>query len=358
MEGLFYTFTHEEFTAVVGEEHAAAAALAFGVTPEGNFEGTNVLTLGMAPDRVAETLDVTAEEATEAIEQATTALRTHRQGRVRPGLDDKAVCAWNAHAIRAFAEAAVALEEPSYLDEAETAARWVLAEMRRADGRLLRSRRRGRGDIPAFAEDYAALAVALFALYEASGDTAWYEAATSISTDLIDLFWDDDAGGVFATGIDAEDLVARPKNLYDNPTPSDNALAAEAMLYLTAFTGDPAARDRLDRLFRLGGRLMAGHPQAAGHLLAVAAVALSPPRELAIVGPPDHPVTRSILEVVAARYRPDVFVARGSGVGPKTVVPLLAGRSAGETALAYLCREFVCESPTADPATLADRLDS
>jgi uncharacterized protein YyaL (SSP411 family) len=356
-EGRFYTFSHDEFASVVGEDHSEAAALAFGVTPEGNFEGANVLTLAMTPDQVADVSGLTVEAATEAIEHATAALRTRRESRVRPGLDDKAVCAWNAYAIRAFAEASVSLGEPRYLEEAETTARWVLAEMRRADGRLLRSRRDGRGEIPAFAEDYAALAVALFALYEAGGDTRWYRAAVSLSDDLVELFWDDAEGGVFATGGDAEDLVARPKNLYDNPTPSDNALAAEVMLYLAAYTGDRAPRDRLDALFRLGGRLMAGHPQAAGHLLAVAAVALAPPRELAIVGATDHPVTRSLLDVVAARFRPDVFVARGHEAGAELVVPLLADRGEGDGALAYLCREFVCEAPIADPATLAAELD-
>jgi uncharacterized protein YyaL (SSP411 family) len=200
------------------------------------------------------------------------------------------------------------------------------------------------------------MAVALFTLYQATGDQGWFMKAIDLTRNLIDLFWDDVDGGVFAAGNDAEDLVARPKNLYDNPTPSDNSLAAEALQFAAAFTGDAHYLSRLDDIFRLGGRLMGTYPSAVGHLLSLAAVALAPPKEVAIIGPPDSPATRSLVDVVRSGFRPEVFLAVGEDDVEASGVPLLSGRDAGESALAYVCRGFVCDAPTDDPETLAAQL--
>ena len=56
--------------------------------------------------------------------------------------------------------------------------------------------------------------------------------------DLRRLFRDEDAGGFFQTGSDAATLLVRPKELYDNATPSGNSVAAEALVRMAALTGD------------------------------------------------------------------------------------------------------------------------
>ena len=56
-------------------------------------------------------------------------------------------------------------------------------------------------------------------LGEATGEARWIDEARSVADALLDLFWDDERGGVFTTGRDAEPLVTRPKDLLDNATP-------------------------------------------------------------------------------------------------------------------------------------------
>jgi uncharacterized protein YyaL (SSP411 family) len=348
VEGRFYVFTHDEVVAAIGADTARRAAPALGITLEGNFEGANVLHRpGEEPDA----------ETAAAVEATLEALGTLRQGRIRPGRDDKAVAAWNGLAIRALAEAGAVLDEPRYLEAAIAAARFVLYTMRRPDGRLLRVARDGRAAIPAFCEDYAAVGLGLVALYRATGNAGWFTEARDLADAMIELFPDPD-GGFFAAGTDAEQLITRPKNLLDNATPSDNALGAELLQAMAAYTGEPGYRDHLAGVFRAAGRILERAPAAAGHLLGVLVVDLAPPRELAIVGPPDHSGTAALLREAGAHFRPDLFVAVGDGIETGNI-PLLEGRSPVDgLPAAYLCRDFTCEAPTTDPADLRARIDA
>ena len=73
-------------------------------------------------------------------------------------------------------------------------------------------------------------------------DVAWLADAQVVADDLVRLFADDENGGVFTTGVDAESLIVRPKDYQDNATPSENSLAADGLLRLAALTGDAALR--------------------------------------------------------------------------------------------------------------------
>ena len=150
-----------------------------------------------------------------------------RERRMKPATDDKILTAWNALAIGAFAEAGRVFGEPSYVRAATRCAEFVLTHLRDERGRLLRSWRDGVAGRPGFADDYAVMASACLTLYETTFELRWFEEAVTLADELIRLFRDDERGGFFQTGSDAEALVLRPKELYDNATPSGNSVAAE-----------------------------------------------------------------------------------------------------------------------------------
>ena len=353
-EGRFYTFTWEEFrTAGPG---APLAAAVLGATPEGNFEGRNVLHRALPAHRVAADTGRTVAEVEEAVAAVLGALSLVRARRVRPARDDKVVAAWNGLAVRALAEAGTVLSEPRYLEAAAAAARFVMTEMRRPDGRLLRSSRAGRGGVPGFCEDYGGMALGLFALYRADGDPAWFAAAATLVEDMVDLFGDPRTGAFFGSGRDAPALIARPVNFSDHPTPSDNSLAAEALLTLAAYTGESRYLDRVEAVLRAAGRYLERAPAALGHLAGVLAATLAPPQELAVVGPDDDPATDALISVAEESFRPALFLARGDG-RHSGGVPLLEGRAlVARRPAAYLCRGHVCDRPTTNPADLRPSL--
>src|SRR5215470_17679115 len=237
VEGKFYCWSIDELRAVCGDDADAVVAY-FGATEGGNFEDPHTGFRGNILHVVHRD-----EPRPDAVVRALPRLLAARAERVRPGLDDKVLLAWNAWFLDALAEAAFVFERDDWRDAARVNARFLLASMRRDDGRLLRSWQDGRANLLAYAEDHAALLEALLTMAEID-DIAWLDDARAVATELVRLFADDERGGFFTTGSDAEALIVRPKSLEDNATPSENSLAAHALLRLAAITGDDALRDR------------------------------------------------------------------------------------------------------------------
>jgi uncharacterized protein YyaL (SSP411 family) len=349
-EGKFYVWGYPEFMAVTGDAGPIAGRY-FGVSPAGNFEGANILHVGRSTTEVAEESGVPAAEAAASLEQARERLRDHRRQRIRPGLDDKAIAAWNGLAIRALAEAGAALADPRYLDAARDAARFVLRRMVRPDGILARSWAKGRaGNVNGFLEDYAALAMGLFALYAATGETEWFTAGEDLTLRIEGLFADGE-GGLFASS--TSELLKRPQDLFDNPAPSGTSLASEACLLLSLYTGDAGLRERALRYLRSLGKIMERYPSGAGHALAVLTSLERGTHELAVVGADVAPFQAAYW----SRYRPHVVFASSDG-RHETGIPVLEGRGEPDRTLAYLCTGFACLAPVDSPERLSGLLES
>jgi hypothetical protein len=356
VEGKFFVWSWDELVILVGP----AVAACFGATAEGNWEGTNVLWRPRAVADVAAEHGLSVDELTAEVEDARQMLFEVRERRVKPGTDDKILTAWNALAIGAFAEAGRVFGEPSYVQAATRCAEFVLTHLRDERGRLLRSWRDGVAGRPGFADDYAVMASACLTLYETTFEVRWFEEAVALADELIRLFRDDERGGFFQTGSDAEALVLRPKELYDNATPSGNSVAADVLLRLALFTGDAAYEDAGVSALRLIRDAMAGAPTGFGQALCALDVYVGPSNEVAIIGDPVAPDTQALAAVVTNEaYRPNIVlaVAAADGEDAARTVPLLRDRVARDgRATAYVCERFTCKLPVTDPASLREQL--
>jgi uncharacterized protein YyaL (SSP411 family) len=255
------------------------------------------------------------------------------------------IAAWNGLALRAFAEAAAVLEEPGYLDIATGIARFITTEMINQEGRLMRSWRQGRTSGPGFADDYAGMAVGLFTLYQTSGDARWFRAGERLTLALDELFGGPD--GLHSTGSDQDDLISRPRDFMDNPLPSANSLAAEAVTFLEAFSGHEMPW--IDSIKRGAARLLERAPHAVPHLLGVLMTRQIGVKEVAIVGEPQD--RRQLEREFWSSWRPD-FVMAVATDGDQHM-PLLEGRTTIDgAAAAYVCHNFICELPVTSPGSL------
>jgi uncharacterized protein len=317
-EGRFYLWTPEEVSDVLGPT-ADAAMEWWGVTPSGNFEGRTIL------NRLHRRGQLLRPPA---IEDARRRLFEARELRERPGLDDKILAEWNGLMLSTLAEAAAATGRDDWLAAAMANGEFLLAALRRPDGRWLRSWQGGRAHTLGFAADHAAVADAFTRLAEATGETRWIDAAQSAAHTLLDRFWDDERGGVFTTGEDGEALVTRPKDL------------------LGALTGE----DRLTRgahdIVGLLGVPAVEHPTAFAHLLTAAELLVGGITELVVAG--DRP---DLVGEVQRRYLPSAVLAWGERYDS----PLWEGREDGR---AYVCRNYTCQLPATTVDQLAAQLET
>lgn len=353
VEGLFYTWTLDEVDAALDDasgvgELSSAVRAHFGITAQGHLEGRSVLHLPNGID---------ASEP-EGMERAREALLAARSERVRPGLDDKRLTAWNALMLGSMAEAGAALGEPRYIEAAVACAEFLLGTMRDESGRLLRTYNNGRAQLNGYLEDHAYLLEALLDLYEATFDEHWFAAARETADTMIERFGDDENGGFFTTSDDHEELIARRKDLEDHPAPSGNSSAANGLLRLAALTGEAEYERRALGVLKLMAPTAGRHPQAFAHLLAAADRYVSRAVEVALIAPAGSPdASADLAASYRARYRPRAVLAGGTEGASSP--PVLADRPALDGGpAAYVCEHFACAAPVGTAAELTALLDS
>jgi uncharacterized protein len=355
VEGKFFVWEADELAEVVrsaGEDPDAFAAF-FGVLPEGNWESH-----GQGPDVPTSILhepvprDEDDADFAARLGRVRAALYERRVQRVRPGLDDKVLTSWNGLVLGALAEAGAALGEPRYVDAATRCATFLREQLVRG-GRLLHTWKAGHGaSIPAFLEDVAYLAQGLLVLYETTGDPAWFTWAGALAGDADARFADGDSGTYFGTAHDAEMLLTRPKDLWDNATPGGASVMADVHLRLHGLTGDPAHRERAARILDVFAHRALQAPTGYGELLRSLERLLGGPQEVAVVGPPDDPATGALVAAYREAWRPASVLAVGDATAAREV-PLLTDRPlVGGHPAAYVCRDFACERPVTDPGDL------
>ena len=359
-EGKFFVWSPSEIEAVLGSEDAALFNGFFGVSQRGNFEGKNILNISVRAADFADREGIDLERLLEIIRRGKEALRVAREDREHPLLDDKALASWNGLMLRAFAEAGAALERQDYLDAATKNAAFLLEEMR-PEGRLLRSYREGQAKLPGFLEDYSFVADGLLSLYEATFERRWLDAAVELANEMISQFWDEPAGCFYDTGRDHEDLVVRPRDVFDNAQPCGGSVASDMLLRLSVVTGNDDYADKAITPLRTLAELMGRAPAGTGRWLAALDFYLSTPKEVAVIGEQDNPATSALLREVNRRYLPNrVLVGAGEeGTTASTGLPLLEGRGMVDgRPTAYVCENYACQLPVTDAESLAAQLAS
>ena len=359
-EGKFYVWTPEEIRGVLTTEEATIAERYWDVTARGNFEGKNILYVPRPPEAVAAEFGISPEELWERIREIRSKLFAAREHRVRPGRDEKILAAWNGLMLRSFALAARVLKREDYREVAERNAAFLLDELR-VDGRLRRSYKDGQARFNGYLEDHAMVADGLVTLYEATFQTRWLVEAASLADAVLDLFWDEGSELFYDTPADHEELVTRPRDVYDSAAPSGTSVATDVLLRLSLLLDRDDYRARAEAVLDSLSGGMERLPGAFGRLLAALDFHLSRAREVVIVGDLASPDTQALVDVVYDSYLPNKVVA---GRDPEdeeaaAFVPLLADRPTRDgRPTAYVCEGYACKNPTTDPEELAGQLAS
>ncbi|MFD1589043.1 thioredoxin domain-containing protein [Halorientalis brevis] len=370
-EGAFYVWTPGEVhDAVADQTDADLFCDRFGVTESGNFEGQTVLTVAAGISELAEDYDVDESEVEDRLETAREQVFEARAERPRPARDEKVLASWNGLMISAFAEGALVIgdsegrspsgnrpqaDNDGLAETGADALAFVREQLWDADaGRLSRRYKDGDVKVDGYLEDYAFLARGAFDLYQATGDVDHLGFALDLARTIEADFWDEDAGTLYFTPADGEDLVARPQELNDQSTPSSAGVAAELLLALDHFVPREGFAEIAEQVLETHGGSIESNPLQHASLVLAADQYASGARELTVaadglpdawraavgdsyvpgrvlsVRPPTDELLQDWLDSLHLDAAPPIWADRERRDGEPTV---------------YACQQFTCSPP-------------
>jgi uncharacterized protein YyaL (SSP411 family) len=370
-EGAFYVWTEKEVDAALGDE-SAVFKFHYGVQPHGNapegsdpqdeFRGKNILIERHPVAETAKHFKKSEDEVRQLLIRSREKLLSIRNKRPRPHLDDKIIAAWNGLMISAYARGAQVLDEPRYLESGIRAAKFVRANLYDEKSKLLfRNYREGRSQIEGFADDYAFVIQGLLDLYEASFDVGWLKFAIELQETQDRLFFDEKSGGYFSTSGQDKSVVLRMKDDNDSAEPAASSIAALNLLRLAQFRDDKKLDERARKTIDAFAPTLSHFASAMPQMLVALDYSLAKPRQIVVAGKIDNDGTRALLKEVHRHFLPDkILILADGSEGQKFfsekneaigAMSLIDGKPA-----AYVCENFTCRAPVADPKQLAELL--
>lgn len=233
-EGLFYTWTPDEIYEVLGRQEGELFCDFYVITPEGNFEGRNVLHTPLNVREFSAKRGIDAQECSSRLIKDRERLLEARNKRKHPLKDDKILTSWNGLMIFTMIEAGRAFNNKNYIEAATQAARFIKKNMW-VNNTLLHRWREGEALFNAGLDDYAFLIRGLISLYEADCGLEWLAWAMQMTQILKERFKAQE-GAFYQTDGSDENIILRKCQFSDGAEPSGNAIHCENLLRLYQLT--------------------------------------------------------------------------------------------------------------------------
>lgn len=358
IEGKYYVFHPEEIHSVLQSDDAGFFCNYFDITKEGNWEGSSI------PNRIHANEELDPDN--ERVVRLCKYVYNHRLDRFQLHKDDKVLTSWNALMISAYAKAAVILQKREYVDIATRAVEFINLRLMDANGRLMV---RFREDDAAFfghLDDYSFYCMSLLCVYEATFDIDYLKLAVSLTDQMIEQFWDEKNGGFFLNAKDSEQLIYRPKEVYDGAMPSGNSVAGYVLQRITHITGNQKYQEYADKQLSFLAGQVKDYP--AGFCFSQLAFiqALYPPKEIVCVvsekelnintakaakhDPYASAEYKELTDYLAEHYEPNTIAIVKSEENEEELQKLVEYikdyRMVNDQTTYYVCENHSCKAPT------------
>jgi uncharacterized protein YyaL (SSP411 family) len=349
-EGKYYAWDQDEVRALLNAAEYTAFAAHYGLDQPANFEGRWHLYVRISIAEIAATSSKSESDITALLDSARLKLLAARRQRVRPGLDDKVLTAWNGLMIRGMAIASRLLDEPQYLASAQRATSFIRTHPWK-NGRLFASWREGQARLPAYLDDYAFLLDGTLEMLQTEWDSGLFEFAQQLADALLEYFEDRQHGGFWFTANDQPVPLHRSKTFSDDSLPAGNAVAARALLTLGHLAAEPRYLDAAERTLKAAMSGMSQYADAHAAMLLALKNALEPPTMVILRG--DGEKLREWREVIDRQFDPRrILLAIPAEVD--NLAGLLAQCTPRGGICAYVCRGTECSLPVTEIDRLPD----
>ncbi len=340
VEGKYYVWSKKEIDELLGKDSDLFCTY-YDVTNKGNWDGNNILHVSTPAEDFATAHQIEPRDFENLLYSWKTKLKSVRNRRILPRVDDKIILGWNALMNTACARAYAAIGDEQYLETAIKNMDFLLNIFCSNENsmEMFHTYKSNQPKYPAFLDDYAFLIQALIQLQEITGNQEYLYKAKSLAEYVETNFSDNESRFFFYTNSNQLDVIVRTKEVYDGATPSGNSIMAWNLYYLsTVFDIDKWKRRSIEMTEAMQSMAIK-YPTSFGMWACVMTDYFYGIHELAIVGNNYKKVTSSVLK----SYVPNKVIQ--SSEGNNMSFPLLSNRSKEGHTLIYLCREYSCLKP-------------
>jgi uncharacterized protein len=347
VEGKFYVWSKTEIVDILGNE-AEIFCEFFDVSDTGNWEGVNILRILVKADEFCHSRQLDTEAFEAQMERCLDKLMEVRAGRIRPQTDDKILLGWNALAITALCKAAGVFGNRQYTAMAEEnfAFLWKNLRVDETGVAMHHTFKEGIAKYPAFLDDYAYLIQACIHLQELSSSQHYLLKALDLADFVIENFSDAATGYFMYTSASQTDVLVRKKEVYDGATPSGNSIMALNLAYLGIVFDKHEWRQRAVSITNGLLPAVTRHPGSFAIWASFVLGQVVGINEIVIAG--EEYATRR--DALLQYYLPAMVLQCAGAELPE--MPLLKGKFGHQGTLFYLCRNYSCQQPAADIATV------
>jgi len=351
VEGRFYTWSRREIDDELGPD-APLFNEYYNVSEGGNWEHTNILHITIPLNNFARAKGMDTERLAEILRICRKKLLQKREGRVRPGTDDKMLLGWNAMMNTAYSKAFAATGNEKYRELALHNMAFMLGSFGGADGdALFHTCKNGVARYPAFLDDYANLVQALIHLQEITADNSYLEKVKTLIKWIITHFSEEETGYFYYTDAGQQDVIVRKKELYDGAVPSGNALMAWNLHYCGVVFDLLEWRERAFRMCAGIKDVVQSYPGSFGVWAMVMQALRAGVPEIAVTGKGSETILNEILRIFIP------FKVLQSSPLQTTGFPLLEGKAFSAFPIIYLCKNYTCQAPVNDLPAFQKLLD-
>jgi len=337
-EGKYYVFTPDEIEKVLGETKGKLYCRRYGITAKGNFEDKNIPNLIFAADY---------EEEEPVYQEMSQRLYQYRVFRTELHLDDKILTSWNGLMIAAMAKACCLEDGERYMKAAEKAQVFITENLKEADGRLLVRWRKNEAGHKGQLDDYAFYSWGLIELYQVTLDVKYLIEAIEIAGRMEEFFGDEAEGGFYLYASDSEQLISRPKEVYDGAIPSGNSVAAYVIGKLAKLTGESRWQKLWDKQISFLMSRSGDYPAGYSFALLAAMEGLYPSKEVICTTKKTY-FPQELMELLKEKVFFNLTVIVKNPINEATLLnaaPYTANYPITSEDTYYLCQNNTCSLP-------------
>ena len=234
-EGHYYVFTIAEIKSLLNKDEFDFINKIYDLKDTGNFEHQkNILYLKANPENLCSALALSMTDFKEKLATVNQKLFDYRQQRPIPSIDQKIITSWNCLMVVSLVYAYNITKNIDYLENAKSITDFILAKLV-LNGNVMHSIAQNKTSIYGFLDDWSYLVMALLELAQTVPEAKYLNLAIDFTNKIMTQFSADN-DFYFTSNNQAENLIIRPKHIYDTVYPSGLSVLVANFLKLFQFT--------------------------------------------------------------------------------------------------------------------------